>query len=144
MKREAPPLQAELPDSRGLNLYTVDPSYKALLALYLPPELHAHLQPHFERLGLLAGGELDALAQAADGNPPVLQHRTRRGEDRQWIDKHPAYRQLESVAFAEYGLPRCRTVPGCSVGRRRCRRRSNMPSPTSTCRPSSACAARCR
>jgi len=115
MRREPLPTQAAphaLPDSRGLNLYHADPSYRALLALYLRPDLHAHLQPHFERLGLLAGGELDALAQAADRNPPVLQHRTRSGEDRQWIDKHPAYRQLETVAFAEYGLAAMSHRPG--------------------------------
>ncbi|KPK07859.1 MAG: isovaleryl-CoA dehydrogenase, partial [Betaproteobacteria bacterium SG8_39] len=101
-----------LPDSRGLNLYSADPSYAALLALYLPGALHAHLQPHFERLGLLAGGELDALAHTADFNPPVLQQRTRSGEDRQRIDKHPAYRRLESVAFAEYGLAAMSHRPG--------------------------------
>jgi len=88
----------------GVNLYRADPGYKALLALYLPPALHAHLQPHLERLGALAGGELDRLARDADRNPPVLEHRTRAGEDVQRIDKHPAYRRLEEVAFAEYGL----------------------------------------
>ena len=115
MKREALPAKSAdgaLPDSRGLNLYTADPSYRALLALYLPPALHAHLQPHFERLGELAGGELDAAAHTADVNPPVLQQRTRSGEDRQWIEKHPAYRQLEAVAFAEYGLAAMSHRPG--------------------------------
>lgn len=115
MKREPLATQAAprtLPDSRGLNLYHADPSYRALLALYLPADLHAHLQPHFERLGLLAGGELDALAQTADRNPPLLQHRTRSGEDRQWIDKHPAYRRLETVAFSEYGLAAMSHRPG--------------------------------
>jgi acyl-CoA dehydrogenase len=113
MKREALPAQGSaLPDSRGLNLYAADPSYAALLALYLPAALHAHLQPHFERLGTLAGSELDALAHTADHNPPVLQPRTRTGEDRQWIDKHPAYRRLESVAFGEYGLAAMSHRPG--------------------------------
>lgn len=110
MKLESVPAQREngqqgaLPDSRGLNLYAADPGYEALLALYLPPDLHAHLQPHLDRLGALAGSELDALAHTADFNPPLLQQRTRSGEDRQWIEKHPAYRRLEEVAFAEYGL----------------------------------------
>jgi len=115
MKLEAPgsrQSEGALPDSRGLNLYAADPGYKALLALYLPAALHAHLQPHFERLGMLAGSELDALAHTADVNPPVLQQRTRSGEDRQWIDKHPAYRRLESVAFAEYGLAAMSHRPG--------------------------------
>ena len=93
-----------LPDSRGSNLFLADPGFAPLLALYLEPKLHAHLMPHLERLGALAGGELDALAAAADRNPPVLHHRSRAGEDRQWIEKHPAYRRLEEIAFGEYGL----------------------------------------
>ncbi len=95
---------AALPDSRGLNLFQADPGFASLLALYLEPELHRHLLPHLERLGGLAGGELDEAAAAADRNPPLLHQRTRGGEDRQWIEKHPAYRRLEEVAFAEYGL----------------------------------------
>jgi alkylation response protein AidB-like acyl-CoA dehydrogenase len=93
-----------LPDARGTNLFHADPGYAALLSLYLEPALHAHLLPHLVRLGELAGGALDELAAAADRNPPLLHHRTRRGEDRQWIEKHPAYRRLEEIAFGEYGL----------------------------------------
>jgi acyl-CoA dehydrogenase len=100
---EAAPTNA-LPDARGINLFHADLSYAGLLKLYLEPALYTHLAPHFERLGALAGGELDALAATADRNPPVLHHRTRAGEDRQWIEKHPAYRRLEEVAFGEYGL----------------------------------------
>jgi alkylation response protein AidB-like acyl-CoA dehydrogenase len=104
MKPELLPPQQALPDSRGINLYEADPSFAALLALYLEPRLHAHLLPHLERMGALAGDELDALAAAADRNPPVLHHRTRAGVERQWIERHPSYRRLEQVAFADYGL----------------------------------------
>jgi alkylation response protein AidB-like acyl-CoA dehydrogenase len=93
-----------LPDSRGLNLFTADPDFDELLKLYLGPGLHAHLRPHLERLGALAGTELDELALTADKNPPQLRSRTRAGEDRQWIEKHPAYRRLEEVAFSQFGL----------------------------------------
>jgi alkylation response protein AidB-like acyl-CoA dehydrogenase len=93
-----------LPDSRGLNLFQADPDYAGLLQHYLEPKLYAHLLPHLERLGALAGDELDRLAATADRNPPVLHQRTRTGADRQWIEKHPAYRRLEEIAFGEYGL----------------------------------------
>ena len=93
-----------VPDSRGLNLYRADPALARLAALYLPPDLFAHLAPHLDRLGALAGGSLDELAGTADRNPPTLRHRTRRGEDVQSIDKHPAYRDMERLAFGEYGL----------------------------------------
>ncbi len=101
----APPSgPAAVPDSAGLNLYRADPWLRPLLGLYLPPDLLAHLEPHLDRMGALAGGRLDALAGLADRNPPVLRPRTRRGEDAQSIDYHPAYRELERVAFGEYGL----------------------------------------
>src|SRR5712671_2950226 len=35
---------------------------------------------------------------------PVLRPRTRRGEDRQTIEKHPAYQEMERLAFGEFGL----------------------------------------
>jgi acyl-CoA dehydrogenase len=47
---------------------------------------------------------LDTLAHTADQHPPTLEHRTRTGIDAQRIDKHPAYVELERVAFSEYGL----------------------------------------
>ncbi len=93
-----------IPDSRGLNLYTCDPALERLLEVYLPPALLAEWRPLLERLGARAGGELDVLALAADKNPPVLVPRTRRGEDLQSIRKHPDYVALERVAYAELGL----------------------------------------
>ena len=90
-----------VPDQHGVNLYTSDPDLGALLALYLPAPVHRHLLPHLEHLGGLAGGVLDTLAQTADRNPPELQHRTRSGVDTQRIVKHPAYVELERVAFSQ-------------------------------------------
>ncbi|MBW8268689.1 acyl-CoA dehydrogenase family protein [Caldovatus aquaticus] len=95
---------AAVPDSRGINLYRADPDLRRLLGLYLPAALVAHLEPHLDRLGALAGGALDELAATADRNPPVLRHRTRTGEEAQSIEYHPAYREMERIAFAEYGL----------------------------------------
>ena len=93
-----------IPDRHGTNLYDDDADLQALLPLYLPADLLAHLQPHLRRLGGLAGGPLDSLALTADKHPPTLQHRTRTGLDVQSIAKHPAYVALERVAFADYGL----------------------------------------
>ena len=112
MKPESPPAAAALPDSRGLNLFAADPDFDALLGLYLEPELHRHLRPHLERLGALAGSELDEAALTADRHPPRLHSRSRSGEDRQWIEKHPAYRRLEEIAFSEFGLAAMSHRPG--------------------------------
>jgi len=93
-----------VPDSHGLNLYRADPWLRPLLGLYLPADLLAHLEPHLDRMGQLAGGRLDELAGVADRNPPVLHQRSRRGEEAQRIEYHPAYREMERIAFSEYGL----------------------------------------
>ncbi|MEZ5412352.1 MAG: acyl-CoA dehydrogenase family protein [Acidimicrobiales bacterium] len=93
-----------IPDSAGVNRYLDDPALRALLPLYLPPDLLAHLEPHLVELGALAGGELDWLAASADRNPPQLVHRNRRGEDRQSVVKHPDYVAMERLAFERFGL----------------------------------------
>jgi alkylation response protein AidB-like acyl-CoA dehydrogenase len=93
-----------VPDRQGTSLFAADPDLAAVASLYLPPDLHRHLLPHLERLGALAGSTLDELAGVADRNAPVLEHRTRTGVDAQRIVKHPAYVELERVAFAEFGL----------------------------------------
>ena len=93
-----------VPDRHGASLYEADPDLSAVASLYLPEDLHRHLQPHLARLGALAGRELDELALTADKHPPTLQSRSRTGRDEQRIVKHPAYVALEKVAFADYGL----------------------------------------
>lgn len=93
-----------VPDRHGSSLFTADPDLRALLPLYLPADLFNHLLPHLERMGELAGGVLDELANVADHEPPTLSHRTRTGLDAQRIHKHPAYVELERVAFSEFGL----------------------------------------
>jgi acyl-CoA dehydrogenase len=95
---------AAVPDSRGINLYAVDPALRRLAGLYLPGDLLEHLEPHLHQLGALAGDRLDTLAGTADRNPPVLHPRSRSGADTQRIEKHPAYTEMEQLAFGEYGL----------------------------------------
>ena len=85
-----------VPDSRGLNLFDADPSFRGLIELHLGAPLAAHLQAHFAELGSLVGAELDELALVSDKHPPQLEG--------QAIRKHASYRKLEEVAFGKYGL----------------------------------------
>ena len=92
------------PDIHGQNFYTLDRQFQDLMALYMEPALLAHMKPHFERLGELAGNRLDELAQIADKHPPVLNPRDRFGRDEDWIDYHPSYREMEKIAFEQFGM----------------------------------------
>ncbi len=90
------------PDCAGQDFYAQDRSLQDLLAIYLPRETSESLAPHYARLGQLAGGRLDALARTADRHPPVLHPRDRYGNDEDWIEYHPAYREMEQIAFGEF------------------------------------------
>src|SRR3546814_2493586 len=85
------------PDTRGVDAFRDDSALTGLLGLYLPAADLDVLTPALSRLGVLVGGRLDELAHTADRNPPVLHHRDRRGDDRQWIEKHPAYAEMERI-----------------------------------------------
>jgi hypothetical protein len=84
----------------------------ALFGLYLPPALFAHLEPHFDRLGALAGGPLDELASISDKHPPTLSVRNRRGADESRVIKHPAYVEMERIAYCDLGLAAMSHRPG--------------------------------
>ena len=92
------------PDCRGLNFWKIDRALRDLLMLYLNERALRHFTPHFERLGELAGGRLDELALQADKHPPLLHHRDRFGRDDDWVEYHPAYREMEHIGFGEFGL----------------------------------------
>ena len=91
-------------DVHGQNFYAIDRQFQDLMRLYMEPGLLRQMTPHFERLGGLAGGRLDDLAMIADRNVPVLQPRDRFGRDEDWVDYHPAYREMEKIAYEEFGL----------------------------------------
>ena len=92
------------PDIHGQNFHTLDRQFRDLMSLYMEPGLRAAMTPHFDRLGALAGGRLDELAMTADKHPPILQPRDRFGRDEDWIDYHPSYREMEKIAFEDFGM----------------------------------------
>jgi len=92
------------PDTSGMNFYRADPALADLLRIHLADALFRHIEPHLDRLGALAGGHLDECARLADRHVPVLHQRDRFGRDVQWIEYHPAYRELERAAFGEFGI----------------------------------------
>jgi alkylation response protein AidB-like acyl-CoA dehydrogenase len=92
------------PDVRGQNFYAVDRQFQDVLSLYLDTGWRTRMTPHFERLGGLAGNRIDELASIADKHPPVLHPRDRFGRDEDWIEYHPAYREMEKIAFGDFGM----------------------------------------
>ncbi|BCN40152.1 acyl-CoA dehydrogenase [Alicycliphilus denitrificans] len=89
------------PDCAGLDFFEIDQSLQQLLPLYVPQAELQYFLPHFKRLGQLAGGRLNELAIVADKHGPVLHARSRWGEDEDWVEYHPAYQEMEHIAFEQ-------------------------------------------
>jgi acyl-CoA dehydrogenase len=90
------------PDCAGMDFHATDHGLRDLLAIYLPADVLDRLNPHYQRLGQLAGGRLDELARIADRHQPVLHPRDRFGRDQDWIEYHPTYREMEQIAFGDF------------------------------------------
>lgn len=133
--RAEPTAVAQIPDSRGINLYRADRDAAPLLQHYLPGDLFGHLEPKLDRLGALAGDRLDRLAAIADKNPPTLSVRLRTGQDADIVEKHPAYLEMEALAFGEFGLSAVSTEEPWD-GPKPCRRRRSTRSRSSSPKPS--------
>src|SRR6516165_5244707 len=95
------------------NFYAIDRGLRDLLPLYLAPRDFRALEPHFDRLGMLAGDKLDELARAADKHPPVLHPRDRFGRDEDFIDYHGSYREMETIAFGDFQFHAMSHRAGC-------------------------------
>ncbi|HEY7201389.1 MAG TPA: acyl-CoA dehydrogenase family protein [Candidatus Dormibacteraeota bacterium] len=93
-----------IPDAAGANLYREDRNLRFAVARALPPGQLAAAEPLLDALGEAAGGEIDQLAAVADRNPPALRPYDRRGERIDEIVHHPAYRDLERLAFGRFAL----------------------------------------
>lgn len=100
------------PDCHGLNFFEIDCSLRDLLTIYLPDDLRAHLAPHWHRLGALCGTEIDDWSRTADRHGPILHNRDRHGRFEDWLEFHPAYREMEDVAFHQFGFHRMVHAPG--------------------------------
>lgn len=61
-------------------------------------------RPHLVDMGRVAGGDLDALAAEADRNAPTLRAYDARGRRVDEIVLHPAYVEMEKLAYARFGL----------------------------------------
>jgi acyl-CoA dehydrogenase len=100
------------PDCAGMNFYDCDPGLKHGVSAYLPDDLRAVVEPKMSELGALAGGRLDQLARIADRHPPVLHPRDAAGRDLEWIEYHPAYDEMERIAYGDFSIHRMSHVEG--------------------------------
>ena len=108
----ATPAQDAMPTTRGLNFYLEDRNFQLLCESVMDAETFARAAPHLTALGEIAGDELDELAAVADRNPPTLRAWDEQGRRVDEVVRHPAYLQMEAIAFGRFGLAAMAHRPG--------------------------------
>jgi acyl-CoA dehydrogenase len=106
------PAQDAMPATRGLNFFLADGSFQQLCESVMGAATYTRARPHLVAMGEVAGGELDALADAADKHPPVLRGWDERGQRIDEVAFHASYRRMEELAFGRFGLAALSHRPG--------------------------------
>jgi alkylation response protein AidB-like acyl-CoA dehydrogenase len=93
-----------MPSTRGLNFYVLDPNLEFVCSTVMEDDVFTRARPLLLEMGAVAGDTLDALAADADRHPPTLRPYDAQGRRVDEVVFHPAYREMERLAFARFGL----------------------------------------
>ncbi len=96
-----------MPDTEGINFYSVDHDLAFLLQAHLSTEEFERAQPLLTHLGSVASCEMDELASEADRHGPVLVQFDKRGQPVDEVIFHPAYHELERIAYEDFAIAAC-------------------------------------
>src|SRR5215467_12031799 len=96
-----------MPDTSGINFYTADRDIAFLLQRHLAEEDNKRAQPILTALVAVASQEIDRLAELANRHGPTLVQFDKRGQRVDEIVFHPAYHELERIAYQDFAIAAC-------------------------------------
>src|SRR6266851_5253607 len=96
-----------MPDTDGINFYTADPDLAFLLQRHLSEEDNERAQPILTAMGAVASQQMDRLADLANRQGPTLVQFDKRGQRVDEVVFHPAYHELERIAYQDFAIAAC-------------------------------------
>src|SRR5713101_1638666 len=96
-----------MPDANGINFYTADPDLAFLLDRHLSEEDNERAQPLLTDMGAVASQKMDQLAELANRQGPTLVQFDKRGQRIDEVVFHPAYHELERIAYQDFAIAAC-------------------------------------
>src|SRR6266705_3557093 len=96
-----------MPDTSDINFFTADPDLSFLLQRHLSEEDYESALPILTDMGAVASQRMDELAQIANRQGPVLMQFDKRGQRVDEVIFHPAYRELERIAYQDFAIAAC-------------------------------------
>src|SRR5260370_26111085 len=96
-----------MPDTSGINFYSADPDLSFLLRRHLSAEDDHRAQPILIEMGTVASQKMDELAVIANRQCPVLMQFDKNGQRVDEVIFHPAYHELERIAYQDFAIAAC-------------------------------------
>src|SRR5947209_11234392 len=96
-----------MPDTSDINFFTSDPDLSFLLQRHLSEEDYEPALLILTDMGAVASQRMDELAQIANRQGPVLMQFDKRGQRVDEVIFHPAYHELERIAYQDFAIAAC-------------------------------------
>jgi acyl-CoA dehydrogenase len=96
-----------MPKANETNFYMADSDLPFLLRQSLSTEDFERAQDILTAMGEIASKRMDKLAEVANRHGPVLQQFDKRGERVDKVIFHPAYHELEHIAYEDFAIAAC-------------------------------------
>ena len=92
-------MSSHIPEPLSISYWEASPDFRALCRRKLAPDAYAWAEPQFAAMGERAANEVAPLAAIADRERPRLVTHDARGERINLVEYHPAYREMERIAY---------------------------------------------
>ena len=96
-----------MPETDGINFFSTDPDLSFILKRHLSAEDYERAEPILSEMGAVASQKMDSLAEEANRLSPELMQFDKKGLRVDEVVFHPAYHELERIAFQDFAIAAC-------------------------------------
>jgi len=96
-----------MPATDGINFFDADPDLAFLLKRHLSAEEYEFAETILSHMGAIASQTMDDLSEEANRQGPVLVQFDKKGQRVDEVIFHPAYHELERIAFQDFAIAAC-------------------------------------
>ena len=93
-----------MPETDGINYFSADPDLSFILRRHLSIKDYERAESILFEMGAIASQKMDSLAEEANRQGPVLVQFDKKGQRIDEVVFHPAYHELERIAYQDFAI----------------------------------------
>jgi len=93
-----------MPETEGINFFSADPDLSFILKRHLSAEDYKRAESILTKMGGVASQKMDSLAEEANRQGPTLMQFDKKGDRVDEVIFHPAYHELERIAYQDFAI----------------------------------------